>query len=823
MYPISYPLIVRKTSGFLFSCTPAVSCLLLASLNSVVWASTERKIELDTCKNKTDKCSMFSSVLVKDTSIYDASGLQVLNAQQIADLPTGTGNLSDVLKVNPTVDFSRSGQGSANSGVMRPEEFSFHGQAYYQNLFMIDGIDTGSDLNPGSGGDVFSTPSLTGVVGGSSPQGYYVDANLLDSIEIYDSNVPAKFGGFTGGVVNSKMKRYAGVNYGELRYGIQRHQWESFHIDSKNEQKFDDASGINAAFTPEYRKDNYSASLQQSLTENSGLTLSMSRKNSEFKQSYKDAIGEQQPVYYNDRIDNMSGRVDYLGFDDWDLGVSFRYAEREHDGITSPAYRSKFTKAHTGMGLGTNLAYRHNDHELNLNAALDVLSDEMNNESRVFENHPAFRGTFAGRFGGFGDIKQQQTRFILSPEWALPQWQWGEIEHKITVGSTLSHTRSYYERPEDVEYLNYNQDETLKQRTIYGAGQVSLNYLSTAFYLEDQVNWYNVDLRLGLRADRNTWLNNWDLAPRLSVDWDVFGSGNTQLQAGANRYYGRSFLRYAINDKVNGWRSTINYNADGSIDSTIDYSDRSGEQPNLKSPYSDEYMLGWVQNMGPLTSRLQWVHRETNNEVQRERDGNSLSRYVNSGTSKTDNITLSLSNQAYPFELLNTSTVANLSVGWKQTTSNRQGEDAYDQDISLEPIYYQGRLVDAKELPAWDFNTPFTVRLSSVTKLPSVALTWSNFVHYRQGGTLARYSGEQQNIDGKEYDIYEDVKLGNLVTLDTSLQWRPALFSSVEGYMMIEVSNLFNDYVSTSTSRFDVLAKDFSAGRKMWLEVGMRF
>lgn len=53
------------------------------------------------------------------------------------------------------------------------------------------------------------------------------------------------------------------------------------------------------------------------------------------------------------------------------------------------------------------------------------------------------------------------------------------------------------------------------------------------------------------------------------------------------------------------------------------------------------------------------------------------------------------------------------------------------------------------------------------------------------------------------YDVYEDYTLADLVTLDTKLIWQPRLWSSRQGYLMVEVSNLFDQVVSTKTSRYN--------------------
>jgi len=774
----------------------------------------------------------------------DHGGSQVVDQQAIEEMPVGEGNLADVLRTNPAVDFSREGRGSANSGVMRPEEFSFHGQPYYQNLFVIDGIDTTSDMDPGSGGDVFTSPSLVGVVGGSSPQGYYLDVGLLEQIEVYDSNVPASYGGFTGGVVDARVKRYQGEDFLSLRYGIQRDEWESFHIDEDDEEDFESADGIGADYTPDYRKDNYSLTAQQGLGDRSGLTLSASRRSSRFLQTYTDETDTEYRKYYDDWIDNVLARFDHRVSDRLDVGLSLRHADRTHDGLASTRYDDMFTKSHNAWGLGGNLDYRFaSGAKLTLDMGIDRLSDEMDSESRVFTRHKSLEGRLPTQEGGYGDVLQRQTSYSLSPAFELAPFQVANTDHRLLIGSDLKYTDSYYERPESVIYRDYAcvtaasegcvdtdgsgisdyGDEYLKQEFVYGAGEVSLDYTTAAFYLDDRISWDNWQFRLGVRADYNSWLENIDLAPRLSADWDVFGNGSTHLLAGANRYYGRSFLRYAVNDQIRSWNKLDFYNSSGNIINTIEYEDESANY-DLDTPYSDELMLGWVQQLGPVNSTLKLVQRAGRDQVRQLETDEGLVYYDNVGRSDTDSITWTLDHAAHPLRMGPTESVARLSMGWKDVSSDMQSDNAYDQGVEEEQVYYNDRLVSQDELPAWDYNTPLSISLSSVTRVLDWHLTWSNFVNLRNGGTIARDSGETHtDSNGVDYDVYEDYTLEDLVTLDTKLMWEPRLGNFSTGYLMLEVSNVFDDVISTKTSRFDAVSDSYTPGRKFWVEVGMRF
>lgn len=744
---------------------------------------------------------------------YDiATGVQVIDHTLIEQLPTGEGNLADLLRINPAVDFSRNGRGSANSGIMRPEEFSFHGQPYYQNLFMIDGISVNNDINPASGSSDYGTPGLTKTTGGSSPQGYYLDVGLLEQVEVYDSNVPASFGGFTGGVVSAKMKRYDGNDFFDVRYGIQRDEWESFHIDEHDLEDFTNADSYTAEFTPVYRKDSYSLSAQQGLSERSGMTLGLSRRTSSFRQTEPDG----DDTSFNDRIDNLHAHVDTRWNEQLVSGFSLRYANRRHDGITSPAYDDYFIKDHRGMGLGGNIEYRiSGGHLLSLDMGLDRAEDILDSASATsvmdFSTNPRLS------YGGFGDINQTQTSLTLAPKLELAPITQGNLEHRVTLGGELRHVQSSYSRPEDVNII-MNYANGTRRQMLYAKGDIDIDYLSQAVYVDDRIRWNNVNLRLGLRADYNDWLGNLDLAPRLSADWNLFGDDSTRLLVGANRYYGRSFLQYAVNDALNGLYSRINYAADGYVTSVIQGSDDSG-QLDLNTPYSDELMLGWVQQAGPLNSTLKLVQRNSRDGVRKVEEG-GLIYYDNSGSSETTSITWELDHADHPLLVGKSVTVARLALGWKDSTSNSQDSDGYDSEIETDPIFYKGRLIDSSELPAWDYNIPLSVSLSTITQMPAWSLTWSNFVNLRNGAAIARDTREDT---ANGYDIYEDTTLDDLITLDTKLQWKPRLWASHQGYLMVEVSNVFDEVISTKTSASGSVSDLYTPGRKIWLEVGMRF
>ena len=88
-----------------------------------------------------------------------------LTREDIARRPTEDGNITDLLKSNPAVQFSNHGDGSLQMGEIKPSNISIHGSVAYQNNYTLDGISTNSDLDPAE-----QTSVTTTRLGGSDEQ-----------------------------------------------------------------------------------------------------------------------------------------------------------------------------------------------------------------------------------------------------------------------------------------------------------------------------------------------------------------------------------------------------------------------------------------------------------------------------------------------------------------------------------------------------------------------------------------------------------------------------------------------------------------------------
>lgn len=102
------------------------------------------------------------TILVRSTPTSQSMGTQILTAEQIKQFPTANGTIPELLKHNPNVRFSNATDSSNTPGELAPENVSFHGEKFYNNNFMIDGLSNNNTINPGAnGGNSVTRPMAT--------------------------------------------------------------------------------------------------------------------------------------------------------------------------------------------------------------------------------------------------------------------------------------------------------------------------------------------------------------------------------------------------------------------------------------------------------------------------------------------------------------------------------------------------------------------------------------------------------------------------------------------------------------------------------------
>ncbi|RDU58732.1 TonB-dependent receptor, partial [Helicobacter sp. MIT 14-3879] len=127
-----------------------------------------------------------------------------INTQLLESHPSGNGDITSVLRILPNVQYDNAQLRSTTPGEIDPANISISGGLFYQNNFMLDGLNMNNDLDPASSQG--NNPVATNALPGRS-QGLAIDTSLLESITVQDSNISAAYGGFTGGVIEANTRR----------------------------------------------------------------------------------------------------------------------------------------------------------------------------------------------------------------------------------------------------------------------------------------------------------------------------------------------------------------------------------------------------------------------------------------------------------------------------------------------------------------------------------------------------------------------------------------------------------------------------------------
>lgn len=791
-------------------------------------------------------------ITIEATEIETETGVVEYTRETLSTLPAGENSLGELLRLNPAVDFSRNSDLSAGAATLRPAEISIHGEAFYQNAFIIDGVDTTNDLNPADSEDVFQTPSLTAPLGGSSPQGYYVDLEQAESITVHDSNIPARFGGFTGGVVDVELRGARGrEDEISFTYDLRRSEWEKFHMPEADFTSNDKFGGV---YTPDYEKQHLRLEVVEKFNDTTGVIIGARVNTSTFAQEYENDADVLHMIDYDDSISNIHAGIS-TSIGQVEADVRLRHSKRTHDGVTSTTYTGSFEKSHSGSGMSAIFRFQRPNAAHKVIVGYDQLSDRLDSESSYFSYHESLEGSGMSRFeGSFGDIEQRQARFSVEYLQDFNAIEYNRATHNISTGVVYRTTDSYYERPADVLFEQFfcnrdmgregcqdtdgsgrsdSGDEYLYRRSFYYEGKVDVQYQQAAAFVQDSITLHPIYLTVGLRGEWNGYLDNFDLSPRVSGTWVPEDGRFGAYTAGVNRYYGRSFLRYQLNDAIYGWRDSyihlpsIRNRPDEQVPCSdlnfencryLSYDNRSGVS-DLESPYSDEIALSWFRQLGPIGTRLSVVSRESKKGVTRFRDDEGRYVYSNDGERSTLSSTISLSSAEILTKFLPTELY--MGFGYKETETNYQDTDGYDEQVDTDLIYYNGQIIPYTSLPAWDYNIPVSLRLFGRTRingLDDLSIGW--FVNYKRGGTLARDSRENYTSPetGIEYDIYEDFEFDSATTLDLRLKWENRV-NNLDYFVQMDLKNAFDKVINVSTFATRPRA---TSGRVFWFVVGAK-
>ena len=841
------------------------ACPIVVSLFCLSPHSVADQPEQQAEKQQSDVTHTASALKLGDLLVKgkrkDYEGARSIERDQIEGMPAGNGDITSLLRTNPAVQFDNSQLSSKTPGEISPANISINGQPHWQNLFTLDGMGMNNDLDPGN------TANTTNALPGRS-QGLAIDTDLLEKITVYDSNVPASFGGFNGGVVDAKTRDPKREFSGKLSVQMSRSEWTEYHLDENDPDLDEFEAAVGSGNQPEFDKLITRATLEGYLTDNFGLLGSFSRKTSTiptrvFGLTHDTPVANQQP----DReieIDNYFLKGVWDISPDLRLRASVTQAPEEDRGYGSNALNSYRVTRAGGESINLSLDWKAPVGLISQKLGwsdLENSRDSAANYMRVWRRSDSndWSSTVVASEGGFGDIEQGQKSISYQGDIHWNALQTGPVSHHLQTGVALEKSNVHFKRLQPY-YSNSLQNlastdwcapgdpwcsigntsngwpgQYVSSYNLLEAGGVDFSTTQWAFYLQDEMQYKRLSLRPGVRIDSDNYMDQTTVSPRLAAVLDVLGDGETLVTAGANRYYGRNLYTYRLRESLE--QMEVSYSREDQSSPWVAgaRSPAGSKFSQLDIPYNDELSLALSHLRWDTLFTLKYVERKARDQVSRawgsqigqpSEDTDTLKSnyytYYNGGQSDSQIWSLSVAPQ-FPFQTLSSWTTAELVFDWSDINSS--GLNDYTSSIGLlwvdDPlIMYDGSVMRYSDRPAENYNRPWTARLITTTVIPKWNLTWTNFLRHRAGYRRVASTGKRIEYQGELLREWMEQDYGSALTWDARIGWEQPFSGNQALFVNLDVSNVLNKRITSSASNTSF---GYEVGRQFMAEVGYRF
>ncbi|QIW15250.1 hypothetical protein A4G20_02285 [Pasteurellaceae bacterium RH1A] len=790
----------------------------------------------------------------------------LISAKQLQNAGIGNKNINELLTTLPSVRTSSSSGSGQTLGEIAPQNLSFYGERYYNNNFMVNGISTNDNINPiglGENGVLSRDRTLTidpEWLPSGHPQAFWLNPDLLKQVKVFDSNVPSRYGYFTGGVVDAELddpdfSRPSGF----ISYRTTRSAWVKFHLDGQYRDAFHQAHS--PLMQPKFVKHQYSLKLNQPLSNHSALLFAYERQTAEIPQHH-----QYLKYWVDQKRRNETFLVRYKN--DWNdnntllatLMYSPHIGDYHMDNVKNGGFResgggflgSLNWKNYNSLGLlSTELAYRQTKNQTKY--AANLLENYALTPSIDWVSDPDPDYGFARR-GGIGKRYTTQENVLLKQELAFNALQLGNHRHKFTLGWEYHHNRSALKQPEmAIQYSGarqyYGQDEHYRPfdladctdcipkeqyatgKTIYHPLTGKVKHNKFALYLEDEWKWKDLTLTPGLRLDYGQFLNQFNLAPRFHLDYDLKGQDKTHFIAGLNRYYADDLLDYQLRSSFNFYDEYNRYDYEDGWSHSESKLNIKYKGAKLKTPYSDEVNLGLSHKIANSLWKLKWVQRQSKQQFMTRIDyeASPQQRWLsNGGRTTTNNVSLSAQSLT-PWKTRWAELGWEFAISYQKSKSNQTVDYTQRdwQDYDIEKMLYKGKLQPISQMPAQRFNQPWTAALKINTYFPGLNLAWLHVVNYQSGSRHFSRTGTRCSADIAACGDYRglvarvtEVKYPREITLDWNFIWKKRLTDTQALSLNLSVLNVLNHVAKAervTEDAGDSYYQTYKPGRQFWL------
>jgi hypothetical protein len=631
------------------------------------------------------------------------AGKTTIEGQELHSLPSHTGSITEAIKGFSNVQFSNDEISSLTGGEIRPPRVTISGAKPYENNFLIDGMSVSNTLNPSGLDQNGDSVSWNNLVVHGADQTIFYDSSLVDSVTVYSSNVPVKYGNFLGGLVAAELvdprtDRWHGI----MRARHTRSEWFDLRgVDEESETSDNQAR---------FRANSLFASVDGPVGEKLALLFAVTRNWSVIPLQFKENDGTFSDKDQRRSNENFFAKVLFTPSSTLQLALDATYAPYSEERWKSGWDNSDWSIENNAYRLGSKLEWSSDAGVLTLRGAYSQNGFNRDSATNVWLSNSITNE----KAGGVGDATTDTRELDAKLDFEVAQFATRDILWRISSGMDIKSvttdmwnqaaytdgtTASFLVK---TDYLEHDQTRTLN---------------TVGWYVQPEFQWGRFTFTPGLRIDYDDFSFNTNTSPRLKVEFDTMGDGALRLVGGVSRYYGGQLRAYAF-DRYRPFITNRINRSTGQSMPTLYGVDRSYLAKDLDTPYSDETMGAILGEVMGFEYGIELVHRDHRDQLISKSMGDNLYEMTNDGKSTYDGLTLSL---ARSFE---TGRLGSHSFNLGMTTSRTKTFDgAYDRDVRLDlfsnnipydfdRVYYDGEIIDRSGMPADNYNAPVVVTFS---------------------------------------------------------------------------------------------------------------
>ncbi|MDO5046378.1 TonB-dependent receptor plug domain-containing protein [Campylobacter sp.] len=781
-------------------------------------------------------------------------GVKTISKEMINLMPSGNGDFASLLRVNPNVQFGNQNRQSTTLGEIDVADVSINGSRPWQNNYTLDGVNINNDINPAA----FRYFSKTGdlgilVIHDAASQGLAIDSDFIESINVHDSDVSSKFGGFSGGVIEAKTRNPRLGFHGKFSLQHTQYSWSKLHVVDEDRLY----NSTTAEYQPKFSKWITRLNLEGYLRDDLGILFGYSNTKSTIPLKFTPNGPEEKQRrdiknYFLKSLWHVNDRLT--------ITPSVTYAPQSNKYFEPYVKDSTVYMKSGGLNLNLNANYDADFAIIDQTIGYNILessryADKDYRKNWINQGNKNWGFGIRSTEGGFGDIKQVQKSFSYNLDFEFEELNALGASHKFQTGFEFKNQSAIYEYPNGFYHLGsprslggavcpkhfedkgycLNDDgaggQYFRELDILRAGKTSASMKSWAFYLEDEMSIGNLSVRPGLRFAGDDYMKKRTLAPRFSLGYDIFGDKTSFFSFGLNRYYARNLFYYKLSHGKDLLRDTSRFRRDPNADFTWRPRTNSRLFSELKIPYDDELSLGFKQQFAGLELGLKYVKRTGRDQIQVRSNDNiglpdgtgSLARwygvYTNGGRSKSDVFTLTFKNLE-DFKIFNT--YNGFEIGFDKTRSQKEGRDYYDMfsyDKFDTYVQLDGKIIKFREMPVDDYARPWTFRFNTITKIPSYNLTFNNFFILKGSQNKIVDTGKVVMHQRERISVFETVNLGKSFSWDARIGYEHKFPKNISAFINLDIFNILNKKNKATVA--DTLI--YEPGRQFWLEVGIKW